>query len=317
MNESCKIKKAKNISILVILFFIISFNFSLAVTTVDFTCSEYNYPWCGTETLGGSSGLVSKLYNYSLALVGVTALGAIIYGGILYTVSSGNASKQSEAVSWITGAVWGIVLLIGASLLLRTINPEILQLREPEFVKPVIKTATKQAAASRAYYSKHPEYLNKATDKSNWTDLEKSLFYSHDEAYQALKAAGIPVVGTNGLCPNQASNNCTSLNGIPKDTINTLIKIRKDLENSANPVDRAIAREIVITGGSEQGHVSQGFGMGSVDLNYSAGLYNYIYNNMAQYKGGTGSMAIIKECVAGENYCPSHATGPHLSFYFR
>ncbi len=122
------------------LFFISSV--SVFGATVDFTCSEYNYPWCGTETLGGSSGLVSKLYNYSLALVGVTALGAIIYGGILYTVSSGNASKQSEAVSWITGAVWGIVLLIGASLLLRTINPEILQLREPEFVKPVIKTAT-------------------------------------------------------------------------------------------------------------------------------------------------------------------------------
>lgn len=89
---------------------------------------DQQYPWCKDETTN-IADLVGKFYNYALAAVGVAALGAIIFGGVKYTVSAGNPSGQSDAISWITGAVWGLVLLLGANLLLRTINPELTSLK--------------------------------------------------------------------------------------------------------------------------------------------------------------------------------------------
>ena len=101
----------------------------------DVACTEYKYPWCGGEKTD-IAGLIKKFYNYALAAVGVAALGAIIFGGIKYTVSAGNPSGQADAISWITGAVWGLVLLLGANLLLRTINPKLTKL-ELGKLKPV------------------------------------------------------------------------------------------------------------------------------------------------------------------------------------
>ena len=98
---------------------------------VDIACGNYKYPWCEIKELGGSEGLIGKFYTYALAVVGVAALGAIIYGGILHTVSSGNASQQTEARAWIWGAVMGVMLLLGAYLLLNTVNPELVKLTDP------------------------------------------------------------------------------------------------------------------------------------------------------------------------------------------
>lgn len=74
-------------------------------------------------------GIVANLYNFGLAIAGVLAFGAIVYGAIKYTVSSGNPSQQSDAKEWITQALWGLLLLAGAYLILNTINPRITKLR--------------------------------------------------------------------------------------------------------------------------------------------------------------------------------------------
>ena len=120
----------KIIFTILFLFFILSFNFVLAASG-NITCDNYKYPWCGTKELGGSEGLIGKFYTFALAAVGVAALGAIIYGGILHTVSAGSASQQTEARAWIWGAVMGVMLLLGAYLLLNTINPELVKLKDP------------------------------------------------------------------------------------------------------------------------------------------------------------------------------------------
>lgn len=123
-------------------------NFTLAKEPVqsNVSCSTNPnaYPWCNIKKIGGESGLINKFYNYALALVGVTALGAIIFGGVKYTISAGNSSAQADAISWITGAVWGLILLLGANLLLRTINPQLVELKLDTLkVKPLDKQASK------------------------------------------------------------------------------------------------------------------------------------------------------------------------------
>ena len=78
---------------------------------------------------------MQKFYTMALATVGVAALGALIYGAILWTVSEAVSSKQ-DAMEWIKGALLGLVLLLGAVLLLQTINPELVKLNEPGLPKP-------------------------------------------------------------------------------------------------------------------------------------------------------------------------------------
>jgi len=112
----------------------------------DISCDQ-QYPWCKDKS-GDIAGLVKNFYNYALAAVGVAALGAIIFGGVKYTVSAGNPSSQTDAISWITGAVWGLVLLLGANLLLRTINPQLVNL-EMTKLEPVNMEVSAQSPVSQ------------------------------------------------------------------------------------------------------------------------------------------------------------------------
>lgn len=79
---------------------------------------------------------VNRFYNWALALSGVLAFGAIVWGGVVYTFARGNPAGQSEGKKWITGALLGLALLGGAYLILYTINPEIVSLRVAELEKP-------------------------------------------------------------------------------------------------------------------------------------------------------------------------------------
>jgi len=117
------------------------------VANTNVACDSYDYPWCKTPPKDIAE-FVKQFYTYALAAVGVAALGAIIYGGVMYAVSAGNASRQQEAISWITGAVWGLVLLLGANLLLRTINPELKKLKL-ETLKGVEIKAQEQSPISQ------------------------------------------------------------------------------------------------------------------------------------------------------------------------
>lgn len=74
---------------------------------------------------------VSGLYTYALGIVGVVALGAIIFWGVAYTLAAGNASKKQDAIDGITQAIYGVLLLLGAYLILYTINPALVSLRAP------------------------------------------------------------------------------------------------------------------------------------------------------------------------------------------
>ena len=74
---------------------------------------------------------VGAFYNFALMASGILALGAIVYGGVLYATSAGNSSKQSEGKAWITSALTGLLLLGGAYLILYTINPNLVNLNLP------------------------------------------------------------------------------------------------------------------------------------------------------------------------------------------
>jgi hypothetical protein len=82
-----------------------------------------------TSTAPGE--FVSGFYQFALMIGGVLAFGAVVYGGVLYAASAGNPSKQSEGKEWIKSAIFGLLLLAAAYLVLYTINPNLVNLGLP------------------------------------------------------------------------------------------------------------------------------------------------------------------------------------------
>lgn len=78
---------------------------------------------------GGTSpaGIVLGVYKFALAISGILAFGAIVYGATRYTVAAGNPGGQKEGREWITQALIGLVLLAGAYLILNLLNPRIFE----------------------------------------------------------------------------------------------------------------------------------------------------------------------------------------------
>lgn len=99
---------------------------------INISCAKYKYPWCQDASQSPSpAGLIARFYQIALGLVGAAALGVLIYGAILWTLSGMVTAKQ-DALEWIKGAVWGVMLLLGAYLILHTINPNLVKLGEME-----------------------------------------------------------------------------------------------------------------------------------------------------------------------------------------
>jgi len=76
-------------------------------------------------------GMIANFYQFALMIGGVLAMGAIVYGGIRYTLAAGSPSAQTEGKEWIKQALYGLLLLVGAYLVLNTINPGLTNLSLP------------------------------------------------------------------------------------------------------------------------------------------------------------------------------------------
>ena len=83
----------------------------------------------GSQVVPGA--FIANFYQLALMLGGILAFGAVVYGGVLYAVSAGNPSKQTEGKEWIEAALLGLLLLAGAYLILFTINPNLVNINLP------------------------------------------------------------------------------------------------------------------------------------------------------------------------------------------
>lgn len=86
---------------------------------------------CPSEGDSSIAGYILRLYRFSLGIAGILAVGAIVVAGVYYIVSGGNPQMQGEAKEWIVSAIWGLALLFGSWILLNTVNPQLVKLREP------------------------------------------------------------------------------------------------------------------------------------------------------------------------------------------
>lgn len=214
------------------IFLLLALYILLSAGTASAETLKLVYPWSGAATPGD---FISLIYKWALGIVGAAAFGVIIYGAILYTVSAGNASRQQEARNWISGAVWGIVLLLGAYVILYTINPDLVKIRQTQdfldsLVKPV--SIPKPPAAA----------------------LPSEVIAADSQIRSEINKAGIGV--NKGACQYASQTDCTNLAGLPTNAVSGLLKMANECSGC----------NILITGGTEAGHKEHGSGKPVVDL---------------------------------------------------
>ncbi len=89
---------------------------------------------------------------------------------------------------------------------------------------------------------------------------ETGPLLTHDAAAQIVTRAGMKIESTGG-CSDRLNRNCTSLEGIPTNAINELVKLNQEyLKTCAGCVG------VTISGGTEVGHQTHGVGKSIVDI---------------------------------------------------
>jgi hypothetical protein len=88
--------------------------------------SGQSYASSTSEQLGKC---VSQIYLWSLGVGGVLALIMIVLGGYYVMTAAGNAAQVSKGKSYIYSSLIGLAILLGAYLILSTINPDLVSFR--------------------------------------------------------------------------------------------------------------------------------------------------------------------------------------------
>lgn len=120
-------KKSKNISYIILLSALILFISPIFVSAQKTLDVSFLNPSPTTVDMGE---YINKLYNLGFSIAGILAVGMIVFGGIMYS-ASGALDKKKDAKDIILSAIWGLALLFGGYLILKTVNPQLVELENP------------------------------------------------------------------------------------------------------------------------------------------------------------------------------------------
>lgn len=165
-----------------------------------------------TATIGK---YVRSIYNYLLAIVGLVAAIVLMLGGVIWLTAAGNTDKISQAKSLVMGSLTGIVLILTSYIILRTINPSLVDLEiTPIEVVDQINTGCCIAAKNKpienvgpnSCYLKITEGTSSTSVETNIEKLKETLKSNYDNNLEKyLKAKGLYFPNsmadfTNGSC---------------------------------------------------------------------------------------------------------------------
>jgi len=88
-------------------------------------------PFGQTTEVGSPASYVASVYIFLVTVVGVVSLTGVVYGAVMYSSSAGNAGRRSLGLKRMIESIIGLILLVSATLILKTINPELIGLENP------------------------------------------------------------------------------------------------------------------------------------------------------------------------------------------
>ena len=200
---------------------------------------------------------VKYLVNLFIWIAGILALAGLIYGGILYLISTGKPDRMVSAKNQISAAFFGLLILLSSYLVLNTINPQLTELKlEPlelieieeqqEITSPVAEISTSidpESSPGRiiekifeTYISEYPEPAQKWTPRimrlKNNTNATKEIVERITNQNETLRDAAddcrcedtdpdpeCPIFGCSSQCvPEYGTCTCDPCEDV-RDTI--------------------------------------------------------------------------------------------------
>ena len=155
-----------------------------------------------TPTSQGLPEFIKYIYLFALGAAGFVALLAILIGAIMYVFSAGNPQKAGDAKNRILSALLGILILLASVLILRTINPNLVEMELPSLkIKPTTTIASTRFSCWCCCSSPISLGLKKCDPLKGWRlftceQLEKSF--------------------ANEFCKQECSVNCGNDNPLSK-----------------------------------------------------------------------------------------------------
>lgn len=127
---------------IIILLLATSYTLYAAVAQVKLETGLPTIPSTGLESGQELPSYIKYLFLFGLSFITIVALGQMIIGGIMYILAAGNAAKVEDAKDTIYQALFGLGILLVSYLLLHTINPDLVNLRNPTLTPTSLITPT-------------------------------------------------------------------------------------------------------------------------------------------------------------------------------
>ncbi len=193
------------------------------------------------------------VFNLSIGVAAVLAFLVISYGGFTYMTTDA-VFKKEEGRKHIENALYGLGLVIGAYILLYTINPQILNF-DLNVVKPELKNLPAGVIAVNPLGGDSAGSNGNVKPGYSMTDAQKAdSLATKNKLYND---SGGQINTQNGPCTNGGTKGCTNLNDLPVAAVMGVETLQKVCKTA-----------IVITGGTEGGHVTHGQNDPVLDLGY-------------------------------------------------
>ena len=196
------------------------------------------------------------MFNIAIVLSAVFAVLMIVIGGFQY-MSTDAIQGKSAGRERIKNAIFALVLVIGAWLILWTINPALLTLNLD--ISTVAPKGTLGGELSAATGNITPGYTLTAEQIAINAAMVKDLKDNY----------GINVNNNGTPCAGGEVSGCTNLVGMTQIAFKGVTDLKKACSDC----------NITISGGTEGGHASHGPNLPPMDLRLDSNLDQYILNN--------------------------------------
>lgn len=239
--------------------------------------SEYLEPLPGLAGQDADlKGFLQGIFNIAIVIAGILAILMIVIGGVTYATTDA-FSKKETGIGMITNAIFGLILALGAWIILNTINPDLasnLNITIPELILDSPPPEWQDGGASTG--------SNIAKGRTlNGQPITQGMPWPSDSAQrQQLADDGITVNTTNDCSPTAGGSGCTSVyfEGEAASVIDNMISF-KSVCNC----------EMVVTGGSEAWlHRTHAPNRKIVDLRATESLNSYLRGLPGGPSPGTG-----------------------------
>lgn len=237
------------------------------------------------------STYVKSIYTYGLSVAGILAAIMIMGAGILWLTSGGDSGKVGKAKELITGSIIGLFILFGANLLLKTINPNLIEMNPIE-----VDLLEKQGNIACCHFEEGVKYFD--------------VKYEDDVPYYSSGSTKIVFPGCEALFPEsqQCTENsvCKKENLVSYNTMNTGLKKYTGSENKIYLCSEYEKGNIIGVSETESTISCCHHDKGSIE-------YDVLYkDNKIFYNSGTNKGQEFLGCETDSIECPTNKckTGP-------